>query len=216
MTQRTFFFLFFSLVLACSPAMGQITIPELNVTVWTEAEVPVSVVVAPDGSGASFDQACAWGGSTVDATIRLEMLDGFNDPIYLFPAEDIWLESVLGGLILCQGGSIADAPTDAQGRTYWISSLRAGGYADPNHGDGLVAVVNGDRTIDPALGGVTLVSPDLNGDLAVTLVDLSFFASDYWTAVSGNTARRSDYYWDDTLNLADLAIFAALYGVACP
>ena len=131
----------------------------------------------------------------------------------MFPAEDIWLESDNDGLAICAGGSIADAPTDALGQTYWERSLRAGGRADPLAGGGLGVIVNGDRTTTPALVRITVVSPDLNGDLAVNLVDVALFAGDY---LAGTAARRSDFYWDGILNLLDLSILASLYGSNCP
>ena len=196
--------------------MAQITIPELFVTVWTEAEGPVSMVVAPDGSGASFDQAESWGGATLDATIRVELTEATGVPIAMFPSEDIWLESQLGGLVSCTGGTVADEPTNSEGKTFWALPLRAGGFADPLAGDVLHVFINGDPYTGLELAGIRLVSPDLSGDLMVNLTDVAAFAHDFHEAVSGPTPGRSDFHWDEILNLVDVGILAGYMGVSCP
>jgi hypothetical protein len=49
---------------------------------------------------------------------------------------------------------------------------------------------------------VSCISPDLNGDLIVNLLDIAAFAADFF---SGVYAYRSDFNNDGVLNLADIS-----------
>jgi hypothetical protein len=209
------YFLILVSVFSSALSVGQVTIPDVVVNVWTNATEPVSVMVLPDGSGMPFDQAGRFGGESIDATIYAQVLET-ETPIANFPAEDMWLQSRLGGLVLCMGGSVAERDTDADGITTWIASPRAGGCADPSLGDHLDVLLNGDAFDSSALGGYILVSPDLNGDLVVNLADVHYFSGDYNAAAGGSAIHRSDFHWDGFLNLSDVGRFAASMGAGCP
>jgi hypothetical protein len=198
-------------LLAClgvSPAIAVTGIPDLGNSYATCAagSTLVSVVVCPDGDGDRLDEAQAGGGSLIDATITLTLLDGSMDPIYLFPFEDLWLDA--NGLELCAGGSVADASTDINGQTTWTRPLHAGGCS----GDSSTRVyINGSALIQPPFA-ILFNSPDLTGDLLVNLSDVAAFVERYFGAYD----HCADLYWDGTLNLSDIAAFAEHWGHACP
>jgi hypothetical protein len=168
----------------------------------------LTLLVLPDGSGDGFDNASLPTGGTEDATITLTLLDGSFDPIYQFPAEDIWLESRDGGMVPCIGGTIADANTDVNGITHWTNPVLAGGYSETL----TEALVNGSG-LELAVGvKLSFNSPDINGDLVVNLVDIQLFTQDFFSGYD----FRSDFYRDGTLNLADISLMAQAVGAACP
>ena len=100
----------------------------------------MSVFTVPDGSGTPLTSALMWDGvpgsapQVVDATIHMTLL-AFGDPVNNFPAEDMFLFTSLGGLVLCPGGSIADSDTDLNGYTSWSQAIGGGGATDPDAGE---------------------------------------------------------------------------------
>jgi len=216
MTSRNFQLYFIAgMILLCSSAMGQVTIPEIWVDAWLDTAEEVTVVVLPDGSGDTFDQARTTGGGKVDATIYARLF-GEDVPIPNFPGEDMWLESRLGGLVSCQGGSIADQDTDSEGVTYWRCPLKASGMVDPGIGDELIILVNGLDFEISVLGQITVVSPDLNFDGVVNLADVGRFVADYTLSAGGYVQTRSDFSGDGVMNIADVGIMATSVGADCP
>ena len=177
---------------------------------WMEYTGPetLTLLVVPDGSGETFDQAFLPYGGRADATITLVLRDGNGDPIPNFPREDVWLISEDDGLVACVGGAIPDTDTDQQGMTRWSAPLRAGG-----HSEGRADVrVNGApiELSAPVLLGFN--SPDINGDLVVNLSDVQLFTVDFYYA----DTFRSDFYRDGVVNLSDLAALSHAFGAACP
>ncbi len=160
-------------------------------------------------------QARALGGvACVDATITLTLLDSFFDPVVGAPAEDLWLETTLSGLVLCPGGSIADSPTDSEGQTTWSRALRAGGHSDREAGEHVIVRIG--LRADPWAtysGDADIIfnSPDINGDLQVDLSDTVLFAQDF----SGAYHYRSDFFYDGSLTLSDTILFAQALGARC-
>lgn len=176
-------------------------------TAYTGEEF-LTLMVLPDGSGPSFDEAFLPTGGTEDATITLRIWDAGGVPIAHFPAEDMWLEARDGELALCQGGSVADANTDAAGATTWTSPLKAGGQSQA-----LAEVIINGSTLDYAPGlKINFNSPDINGDLTVNLTDVQIFSADFFAA----DLFRSDFYRDGVVNLSDLPPLAAAVGINCP
>ncbi len=167
-----------------------------------------SLLVTPDGSGNRFTEAHDEQGNVVDATITLFLRDGAGSAIANYPFEDLWLESIDGGLVFCIGGTTADANTDSQGVTYWVNPMFAGGYS-PNP---VLVIISGTALgSNPGLP-LRFNSPDINGDLTVNLQDISILAIDYFT----NYNFRCDLNGDSWLNLQDLPIFAQHIGAQCP
>jgi hypothetical protein len=191
-----------------APCLAQIGIPDLSHSVATiayDGPGTPSLLVVPDGNGNPFTAAQDAQGNVVDATITLFLCDVDEDPIAHFPFEDLWLESLDDGLVFCIGGTTADHDTDANGLTEWVNPLFAGGSSP---GPVLVMIIG------EALPGLPLKfnSPDLTGDLNVTLHDLQAFAEDFFS----DFHFRSDLFGDGDLNLVDVAIFAQHFSAQCP
>jgi hypothetical protein len=156
-----------------------------------------------DGTGRGFDDARLANGMIVDATIRLEAIDVYGNPIVGLPAEEMWLETTGGGLVYPAGGTIADQPTDQFGQTLWREPLQAGGCSL-----GWETVVRVQGWAIGAPLNVAYVSADINGDLVLNLADVQPFAAAY-TGVYDSCA---DLDYNSHINLGDLALFARAYG----
>jgi hypothetical protein len=209
MVRRTLFGLLALSLLAPAAWAG---IPDLTLsTAGTAAGAQVSVFTLPDGSGHGLNDCYIYGGTKIDATITLTLLDSNADPIYLYPACDMWLETSLGNLKLCPGGSCADGGTDYDGVTTFSNPLFAGGNSDPLAGETCIVIINGEALASPGLD-IQFVSPDVNGDLVVTLTDVVLFAADYY----GLYVYRSDFYYDGNVNLSDIVLLAQGLGAECP
>jgi hypothetical protein len=183
--------------------------------VMTAATEQVSLFCTPDGSGGAFNEAQGLGGHAVDATITVEMYR--NDlPIVGYPAEDIWLDSSLGGIALCQTvGLIADGPTGADGITTISMPLHCGGFTDQNAGEVLRVVVGG--VPEEFLAHRILInSPDMNGDLVVNLSDTILFTSKYTDSYLGGYDYAVDFKYDGVINLSDLVVYAQSLNTTCP
>lgn len=167
-----------------------------------------TLLVVPDGSGPSFTAARDPGGAAVDATIRLVLKDYEGNLIPAFAVEDMWIESLDEGLVCCAGGGRADHNTDANGSTTWTAPLRAGGRSQSV----CRVFMNG----LPVTGGIEPMvhfnSPDLDGDLAVTLTDIGLFADVYF----GDYSFAGDLYFDGAVDLGDVGVLAGAVGADCP
>ena len=162
------------------------------------------VLLMPDGTGPSLEDL----GATI--TVQLWACPGEPNAVVGLPAQDVWLEAPsVSTLAFCAPGAIADAPTDATGTTTIARALAGGGSG----GAGLL--LHGGGTIFP-VDGLQFVSPDLNGDLDVDLVDVAIFAIDFHSGDPVGVAARSDFDFDGRLDLSDLATMAAAIGKACP
>jgi len=175
------------------------------------APASVSVYTLPDGSGHPISDCYLFGGERTDATISLVLRDQDENPVPDYPAEDIWLQTMQDGLVLCPEGSIADGPTDANGMTTFSSAVRGGGASDPEAGEITVVVVGGCASYRP---GRTILfnSPDLNGDLVVNLADVVTFAVHFF----GDYTYAADFFWDGEVNLSDLTHMVGTLSATCP
>ncbi len=185
---------------------------------------PVSLYAQPDGSGDPLAAAQLWDGIpgnppiTVDATIGVRLVDGAGNPVVGFPASLITVAAQSAGWTQCASAALtADAPTDASGLTTISGALFAGGSSAP--GELMLVVVN-----SPLLGGITypgglpglqywVNSGDMNGDLAVNLIDVPMFSSAFFSAVYD---YAGDFRWNGALDLSDVTIMAAALGASCP
>jgi len=185
-------------------------VPDLNLSTAVTAAPGSSVFSLPSGAGAPLASARAFGGGVVDATITLTLVDSSGDPIFLYPFDDMWLESSDDGLVYCSRGTAADGSTDIDGQTTWATALQAGGHTT----DGAVCLV----MIAGAPLATTLDlrfnSADINGDLVVDLVDVSLFAPQ----VIGAGSYSGDFNFDGIVDLVDVSIFApvVIVGSVCP
>ena len=184
-------------------------------------EVEVAIRMLPDASGPPLSEARTVDTLVMDATIGVRLVDEYWQFIPNFPAEDLWLAFAVdpGTATACfnhpniPGGIfIADAATDSYGWTSFALPLRGGGWST-----GPVTVyLNGEPAFGPDLIlhpplPLRANSPDLNGDGAVNLADLSQFTQD----LLGVYHFRSDLYWDAVINLSDVSLIAQGNGVVC-
>ncbi len=157
--------------------------------------------ITPAGNGSSLGAA----GLTVTVTV----IDGNTDPIPGYPFQDIWLDDDgSGDIALCQGGSVADANTNAAGVTTISGPIAGGGWTQ----GGMQVYLAGVSLSGPALL-IDVNSQDINGDITVNLADLGDFAGDF---SNGSFDFRSDFTCDGTENLADVGGFASANGESCP
>jgi hypothetical protein len=186
--------------LADSAAADTTGIPCEYFSCWTEG-TPTVVLASPAGSAPTVAEQ--------GLVIHLEILDCTLTPIANFPFQDIWLgDTGTGELSYCPGGTIADANTDAEGRTTITGHLSAGGHTET----GTCVWVAGILALEMGPLALDVVSPDLDGDLDVDIVDFSLFGQDF----GGGSAPRSDLVPDGILNLADFAAFGRHFGEHCP
>jgi hypothetical protein len=166
--------------------------------------VGASVFVLPNATGANFAVASLPGG-TVDATITVTLVDEFGDPIFLYPFEDMWLETSLGGLVFCPGGTVADASTDALGETTFSNPIAGGGNS---LGEVVMVMIAGAPLVDTV--NLTFNSADINGDLLVNLSDIVNF-----TPMLNSYNYNGDFNNDGVINLSDIVRFTPGIGTTC-
>jgi hypothetical protein len=188
----------------------------------TLATTIVSVFTNVDGLGNRIDHAKAALSSTaVNATITLNVIDTFGNPIFQYPFEDMWLETSAGGLVLCNGGSTADFSTNVNGQTTFSGTLYAGGgsYYDTITNEQCIVMIDG----NPVTGAgsamnILFNSGDLTGDLLVGVQDTSLFKPKYLAGTQPPFVYdyAVDYYFDEVITLSDLVLFAGVANTSCP
>lgn len=195
--------LFLVLAVAASAWAGDPTIPDLSPS-WCEA-APGRLVIVPSGEGpALIDQG---------VEVHVWLRDGWDQPIANYPFQDVWLDDPgTGDIALCQGGFMADANTDAEGHCVFTAALFGGGWTQ----NGMSVYVSGVAVPQTPRGSdyvldLQVNSPDINGDRAVNLADISIFAGD----LTGYTFR-SDFNHDNALDLGDISLFSGWLGSLCP
>ena len=115
-------------------------------------------------------------GGEVDATITVTLLDAGGLPIFLYPFEDMWLETSMGGLVPCNGGTVADGSTDINGVATFSGALFAGGYSDRTGGEKCQVIINGSALIGSDLD-ILFNSSDIDGNGLHDLADINLFIS---------------------------------------
>lgn len=180
---------------------------------------PVCILVVPGGSGPSFQQARTIDGDVVDASVSvlIWLVDEYGPigPLAGFFAEDLTLQAPDGLTVGCAQDHVmtADHDTGADGWTTFSLAPRAGGWSQ----DLLEIWVVGDPASEvgseiPPLP-IYFNSPDIDGDLAVDLSDITLFAQDL---AAGNAPFRSDLKWDGVIDLSDIVVFSRHIGAGCP
>jgi hypothetical protein len=169
----------------------------------------------PNGQGRALNDArtspAVGQSQSIDATVTLTLHDGNDDPIYLYPAEDLWLETDMGGLSLCPGGSVANFNTDINGQTTWVAAINAGGYTNRLGGERTMVMINGQALSAYPLD-IQWNSPDITGDLQVNLTDIVQFKN----ALQSGYQYYADLAFDQQLNLSDIVLMAQGLGALCP
>jgi hypothetical protein len=176
-----------------------IGIPDLEYsTVDTQGGL---LLTCPSGDGPTLASI----GATITITV-MSMCPEWTEPqpIPGIPSHDIWLWSE--DMVLCGGSasSNADGPTDAEGMTTISGPVASGGYAQSVNVV-VMGILIGEMT------NLSVVSPDIDGDLAVGLVDLAEFASAFFGAYD----PRADMDGNGAINLTDLVLFAGHFWHDC-
>jgi hypothetical protein len=168
------------------------------------------ILVCPQGDGQTLAE--------VGATINVQVISDQCSPGPGMPPEDIFLVGCdEQWTTLCPPVYLAidaDAPTDENGMTTISGAIRAGGS-----GTGLWVIVAGHIATgvcfcdsDFICLPITVVSPDMDGDLLVGLVDLAQFAA---TWPPQPYVASSDFNGDGVINLIDLSLFARHFFHEC-
>jgi len=217
MTRTLFFALLLVLGILVGPTqVGAVDIPtEPYVEATFATEGPLSLFCSPDGAGYPFTQAFNAQGEWVDGTLSIILysdMPPWGEPVANYPKEDIWLMDNEGDLVPCNGGSIPDQNTDAEGMTMWTNPLRAGGHVEPGDNNQVAFFVIGWILEPPTMLDFRLNSTDLNGDGLVNLVDFASFSEMYF----GPYEYACDFHWDGVFNLLDLVEMSSTYGAQCP
>ena len=180
---------------------------------------PVCVLVVPDGSGMTFHAARTIDGELVDATVSVQIWlvdeSGPIGPWGGFLAEYLSLQAPNGLTLGCSQAhvAVADHDTGPNGWTQFSLAPRAGGWSQ----DLLEVYIYGEPA--SAFGSdipplpIYFNSPDISGDLAVDLTDITLFVQDLGAA---EAPFRSDLVWDGVINLSDITVFAQHLGASCP
>lgn len=196
------------LLLSVSSAGAVIWDPYVNVDYAYEGDETLTLFNLPDRTGSPFTEAHLPDGTIVDATLRIQLMDGADTPIPFFPREDIWLESADDQMIPCIGGTCADVDTDENGWTYWVMPLGASGFSETP----LTLIINGMVINGWQDLNLHFNSADINSDGSVNLVDIQLFASSYF----GDYSFEADFYSDGVINLLDVGLLAIAMGSSCP
>jgi hypothetical protein len=159
------------------------------------------LLVLPDGNGPTL--------ASIGATVEVRLVDcETGDPIVGYPAQDVVLDDHgAATFAFCPGGTIADGPTDDEGRT-----TISGGLAGGGHANGVMLVYVGGNPMDRYPLPLSVASPDLDASLAVDLADVGLFATEFDLGVS----FRADFTGDARIDLADVGVFASALGASCP
>jgi len=184
-------------------------------TAQTAAENTVSVFTLPDGSGDPLNDCKTYSDIMplpADATITVTLNDVAGNPIYGYPAEDIWIETEFGGLILCcAAGSIADRDTDIDGITKISGTVCGGGWSDAEIGERTVVKINQEELPLTGSGFILFNSADVNGDCVINLVDVITFTHNFFEGHH----YSCDFFPDQSINLSDVVLLARSFGVSC-
>lgn len=153
----------------------------------------------------------------IGATITVFVRDIVSDPVPNIPAGDFWVQGFapFNYRLYCtgSGSSNADAPTDMNGYTTISGPVATGGYIA---GDVYVIaqgmVIRYYQECNNPIP-LVLVSPDIDGNLLVDVVDFGIFGEIF---TSGENDPRADYNGDGLVDIVDFGMFGMHYGHTCP
>ena len=203
--------LLLALVACATPVAAQSGNPDLDLsTASREYSGPewLSVMIVPDGSGDSLEQAMLPDGSRTSGVVTVRLVDWFGNPVVNYDYQNITLNGADPIFSPCFWGNLANASTDANGVTEFRNPIRGGGSTSSL---AQVRLVGAPLTSSPGLA-IRFNSPDLNADRHVNLSDIVIFAEDFF----GLYNYRSDFLWDGEVNLSDLTRMAQHLGADCP
>jgi len=211
MLHRTVATIFCFAIVALVAAPAAANLPDLTLSTASIPANAVALFSIPNGTGQNLTGAMNATGATVNGTITVTLLNPIGNPIANFPLEDIWLESLDGGLGICVTAN-PDADTDGAGQTFFTGSLNAGGNSFVADGGGLHVMVLGSSLVGSDLA-YNMLSPDLDNTGSVDLSDTVMFVPLY---TGGGYDKTIDFFWDGNINLSDLVFYAGGLNATCP
>ena len=207
--------LLFSLLLVFATSLSAGDVDECQSDAGTSCALRVSI--CPAGDFEFIRNGC---GGDADY-IWVEVKDASGVGIAGVPWTDFWMNAIDAGqeLCLCASPIGADSLTNSAGRTTFSGRMSGGGCVLT---DGLFVACQGKTFMDlgtcliPVELDIVIVSPDINGDCAVNLSDLSFFGQSYNKQL-GDTGFDPccDYNDDDWCNLSDFSFMGEHYLHEC-
>ena len=207
--------LLFSLLLVFATSLSAGDVDECESDAGTSCALRVSI--CPAGDFEFIRNGC---GGDADY-IWVEVKDAAGVGIAGVPWTDFWMNAIDAGqeLCLCASPIGADSLTNSAGRTTFSGRMSGGGCVLT---DGLFVACQGKTFMDlgtcliPVELDIVIVSPDINGDCAVNLSDLSFFGQSYNKQL-GDTGFDPccDYNDDDWCNLSDFSFMGEHYLHEC-
>jgi len=182
-------------------AMADIVCPDSSYCVVTFTNVAKNrVTIAPNGAGETFAST----GITV--TVYLKNCNGA--PLVGVPLQEIVVFN--SALCICPGGNVADAATDANGRTTFSGTIRGGGCVEALtiFADGVAVCTRGDLKTN---------SPDHvpASPCFVDAGDLAALAAKLGSIPNYNICFDYNESGPPTIDASDLAFFASFLGAAC-
>jgi hypothetical protein len=179
---------------------------------------PWGLFICPAGDTNNWDDQQGLPGSGdgfIASLVIVELVTG--DPIPNIPGSDFWVVDCdpVNDIALCGGSAStgADSTTNAAGATT-IGGF--GGTAGGGCANGASVIVQGSVLLDPATGCTTDLckqilfrSPDITGDLAISLADLTTFSFSF---PPNAYDQCCDMNVDGNITLADLSLFAFHFG----
>lgn len=185
---------------------------ELSTLGWVDysghqGKYPLSIMIVPDGSGDTLDQAYTSYGDQVDGRISVTLTDFIGLPSVGVPPSVIRLYSEGDEIVFCPEFDIARMATDTDGWTYFDGPFGGGGSNQTGFNVQVCNLILLSGTLP-----LWMNSPDINGDLLVDLTDVQLFAMDFY----GIYNYRSDFEYDGVVNLSDVTQMAQHMGASCP
>ena len=180
-----------AVLLLAAAAFGGIVDP-CESTISSSAGPNTCVLVCPAGDGDQLQDK----GATISITVNDDTATGIEGIL----ATDFYVIDCdpVNDMVLCGGSasSNANAATDANGDTQMTGDIAAGGCAT-----GLAVVVQGFVIGCPTIcmSNIEIKSPDINGDLLVSILDFSLFGAQY--PPNPFTDPCVDYICDCVINL---------------
>jgi hypothetical protein len=155
------------------------------------------VLICPQGDGPTLAEE--------GAVITLSYTD------LLYPQYAFSLGGCNGGIVWCGGNPQSDSLTGENMQTTFSGAYAGGGY------DTEIRFVVHQFYLPPCWEQyvpLVLVSPDINGDLAINLQDLAIFAAGY-PSPSKPYDPRLDFDGDGTIGLVDFYYFSLHWQHGC-
>lgn len=181
-------------------------------TMSTASSASGCLQVVPNGTGDTL--------SSKGLTVTVNVKDAAGFDIVGYPFQDVGLADNAGGndVTLCTSGWLSSANTNAAG----VTTITGVGFAGGSTQGGMRATVAGVRIVGtiavPVLAlDIDVVSPDMDGDLDVDLIDLSAVPTGFAARfLNGVYNFQSDYTCDGSENLLDVVEYSFANGAVCP